>query len=102
MSRIFPPHLLVILLLAGGCNTKSQSELSKALSGAVKEKKLSQKKMENILQEYGKLRDEDREKAREYVLQVLNTIEMGGDSSHLEVVRKQVLEKKAGKGKAKV
>lgn len=91
MFRSCQMYLLVLLLLLGGCFTKGESELSKALSGAVREKKLSQKMMDNMLGEYNKLVDDDKVKAREYVKQVLNAIEMGADSSHIDVIRHQVV-----------
>jgi hypothetical protein len=90
MSRFAIP-LLLILLLLGSCTSASHSELTKALTSAVKEKKISQKKMVSILREYDMLRDDDNKKAREYAVQVLNAIEMGGDSSHIDVVRRQVV-----------
>ena len=83
--------LVVIVLMSGACSSKGESALSKGLSLAVKEKKLTQKKMEYILTEYDKLRDDDKSKAREYVDQVLNAIEMGGDSTHIDAARRQVL-----------
>jgi predicted solute-binding protein len=82
-----------LLVLALGCS-KGESQLSKALSTAVKEKKVSMKKMESILQEYEKLHDEDKIIAREYLNQILNAIEMGGDSTHIDVVRRQILRTK--------
>lgn len=91
MSRFFLINLLLLLLLLGGCTTKSQSALTKALTRAVKEKKVSQKKMEYILREYDAIRDEDKAKAREYAVQVLNAIDMGGDSSHIDVVRRHLV-----------
>lgn len=78
---------------------KEASELSKALTGAVNDRKISRKTMDNILKEYELLVDQDRDKAREYVLGIMNAIDMGADSSHLDVVRKQVVgskEKRSG------
>src|SRR5687768_7374646 len=89
--------LVLISMILGSCSYKGESELSKALSGAVKQKKLSSKKMEIILTEYDKLRDEDKIKAREYVDQVLSAIEMGGDSSHIDAARRQVMRKQVEK-----
>src|SRR5687768_5873021 len=90
---------LVITMAVGGCTSKGQSQLSKALSAAVKENKISGEKMESILKEYDFVREEDKTKAREYLVQVLNAIEMGGDSSHIDVARKQVLERLKPKAK---
>jgi len=67
------------------------------LSGAVKEKKVTQSKMESILKEYDKLSDEDKSTAREYVDLILSAIEMGGDSTHIDAARKHVLRKKQEK-----
>ena len=92
------PFLLICFLTAG-CFSKGESNLSKALSGAVKEKRISPRKMENILAEYDKLRDEDKKVAHDYVNVVLNAIEMGGDSSHIDAARKQVLQRVNGKAK---
>jgi len=91
MPRFFSINLLLLLLLLVGCTTKSQSALTKALTSAVKEKKISLKKMEYILREYDAIRDEDKGKAREYAVEVLNAIEMGGDSSHIDVVRRHLV-----------
>lgn len=82
--------VIVSLLVCSACVPKTTSELKDALSLAVKQDKISPKKMESILKEHEMLREEDKEKAREYVLQIVNAIKMGGDSSHIEVVRKQV------------
>ncbi|MEX2232569.1 MAG: hypothetical protein WD824_10440 [Cyclobacteriaceae bacterium] len=90
MSRVVTLCFILLFLLRS-CTSASQSELSKALTSAVKEKKISPKKMESILREYDMLRDDDNKKAREYAVQVLNAIEMGGDSSHIDVVRRQVV-----------
>lgn len=83
--------LFLILWLSGGCSSGGESRLSKALSLAVKEKKVTQKKLDTILLEYNTLWDDDKKKAREYVTQILNAIEMGGDSSHIDAVRRQML-----------
>ena len=91
--------LLSVLVLAGACFSGGESKLSKALTVAVKEKKISQKKVETILAEYDKIRDDDKKKAQEYVTQVLNAIEMGGDSSHIDAVRRQMLKSRPAKKK---
>ena len=80
-----------ILLFSGSCASKGKTELSRALATAVKDKKISSKKMENVLEEYQKLRDDDRKRASEYALQVLGAIEMGGDSTHIDAARKTAL-----------
>jgi hypothetical protein len=95
MTRPYCISLIFILSLLGSCTSVSQSELSKALSAAVKENKISQNKMETILKEFETLRDEDKEQAREYAVKVVSALEMGGDSSHLDVVRRQVVRGKA-------
>jgi hypothetical protein len=87
--RIFT-FLFCIVLFAGACTSKTQSRLSKALIAAVKDDKISEKQMQDILEEEAKLREENRVKANDYALKILNVLEMGGDSSHLEVVRKQI------------
>jgi hypothetical protein len=103
VSSIFTRSGIVAFLLAcflsGGCFSKGESSLSKALSGAVKEKRISARKMENILAEYDKLRDEDKKVAHDYVNVVLTAIEMGGDSSHIDAARKQVLQRVNPKAK---
>lgn len=81
---------ILSLLVCSACVPKSTSELKDALSVAVKEDKISPKKMETILEEYEMLREENKEKARIYVQQIVSAIKMGGDSSHIEVARKQV------------
>lgn len=85
---------ILILVTSVNCTSKSESQLTKALKGAVKEKKVTEKKMQSILAEYDKLRDEDKSKASEYAEQVLSAIEMGGDSSHIDAARKQVMKSK--------
>lgn len=35
--------------------------------------------------------DSDKDKAREYAAKLIKAVEMGADSSHLEVVRKEVI-----------
>ena len=87
----FCARFFIILLVFTGCTSKSHSDLNKALAAAVKDQKISNKKMRDILQEHEILNDRDDDKAKEYVLKLINTIEMGGDSSHIDVVRKQVL-----------
>lgn len=86
-------HSLIILslLVCSGCVSKGTTELKDALTGAVKRHKLSPEKMEHILQEYQTLRKDDRKTARQYAGQIVNAIEMGGDSSHIDVVRRMVL-----------
>lgn len=87
----FCTRSIIILLLFTGCTSKSYSDLNKALAAAVKDQKISNKKMRDILQEHEILIDRDDVKAREYGLKLLNVIEMGGDSTHLDVIRKQIL-----------
>jgi len=86
------PRLLAIVaalaLTASACASKGHSDLEDALSVAVKERKLSEKKREIILKEYDILRDEDKQKAKTYVEQVVKAVEMGGDSSHIDAVRR--------------
>lgn len=90
------PLLLGILLtiVSVSCSSSGESELTKALRGAVKEHKLTEKKMQSILTELGQLRDEDKARAREYAEQVLTAIKMGGDSSHIDAVRRQLMKTK--------
>lgn len=76
-----------IALSVSACTSKGHSALEDALSIAVKEKKLSEKKKEIILKEYEILKDENREKAKTYVDQVVKAVEMGGDSTHIDAVR---------------
>lgn len=78
----------VIALIASACTSKGHSDLDKALSVAVKENKLSEKKKEIILKEYEILRKEYPERAKIYVDQVVKAVEMGGDSSHIDAVRR--------------
>lgn len=91
MSGFFTRCFIIILLVCTGCASKSHSDLNKALAAAVKDQKISEKKMHDILEEHEILRDRDDDKAKEYVLKLINVIEMGGDSSHIDVVRKQIL-----------
>ena len=90
MSGYGSRFLIAIFLLCAACTSKGHSDLSKALMKAVKDEKLSSEKMENILREYDRVRDHDPEKAREYGHQVIKAIEMGGDSSHIDVARRSV------------
>jgi uncharacterized protein with FMN-binding domain len=82
--------LIAILLVGTGCTVIGESKLARALSAAVREEKISRKKMESVLKEYEVLREQDDEKAREYATKVIEAIEMGADSSHIDVVRRQV------------
>ena len=90
MVRTASALCIVLFMLHGGCTSPGQSKLSRALTTAVKEKKLSREKMENILSEYELLRQDNKEKAREYAERIVTAIEMGADSSHIDVVRKRV------------
>lgn len=92
----FCTRFIIILLLFTGCTSKSHSELNKALAAAVKDQKISNNKMRDILQEHEILIDRDDVKAREYGLKLLNVIEMGGDSTHIDLVRKQILRVRIG------
>jgi hypothetical protein len=99
MFRFMKISFIVILFFVSGCGSKGESRLSKALSGAVKQKKVSQKKMDSIMKEYDMLLEKDRDVSRKYVDGILNALEMGGDSSHIDVVRRLISVKD---GKAKV
>ena len=94
------PRLLIIAvilaLVASACATKGHSDLDDALSLAVKEKKLSEKKKGIILNEYEILRDRDKAKARTYVEYVIKAIEMGGDSTHIDAVRRLTAGERTG------
>lgn len=99
MFRFLRISFIAILFFLTGCISKGESELSKALSAAVKQKKVSQTKMNSIMKEYDMLRDKDRDISRKYLEEILNALEMGGDSSHIDVVRRLVVQED---GKAKV
>lgn len=99
MTRTALCLLLSFLALAGACFSGGESKLSKGLTVAVKEKKITQEKVETILAEYENIRDDDKKKAQEYVTQVLSAIQMGGDSSHIDAVRRQILKTKPAKRK---
>ena len=94
MSRLLLSFLLISLLLAG-CS-KGKSQLANALAKAVKEKRISGQKMETIMEEYNAIRVEDKVKANAYVKQILSAIDMGGDSTHIDAVRR-LAKKSAGK-----
>lgn len=79
------------LLFPVACTSYKQSELTRSLNVAVKEKKISPEKMEKILEEYEQLKEKDEEIAREYVTKIVSAIEMGADSSHIDVVRRRVV-----------
>lgn len=89
MSR-FATFLVLLAMFTTGCS-RGTSTLETALSAAVKDKRLSVKKMEVILEEYDSLRGEDRDKARVYVDQIKTAVEVGGDSTHIDVVRRMIL-----------
>lgn len=82
--------LFLFTLMFGSCTSKGYRDLSDALTTAVKDQKLSVKKKQIILDEYELLRKEDPQKARKYVEQIVKAIEMGADSSHIDVMRRQV------------
>lgn len=81
---------LLLLVIFARCSP-GESRLSGALSTAVKEKKVSERKRQALLNEYENLSRHDAEKARRFVESILNAIEMGGDSTHIDVARQQVL-----------
>lgn len=95
MNRFFAVCLILVLMAGYGC-TKSHSALNKALTAAVKDKKLSEKKMHAILAEHEFMLDGSHEKTGEYVERIVKTIDMGGDSTHIDVVRHQILGKPKG------
>jgi hypothetical protein len=94
------PRLLafatIFTLILSGCGFKGHSDLEDALSLAVKERKLTEKKKVIILKEYEILRDEDKQKARTYVEQVVKAVEMGGDSTHIDAVRRLAVGQRKG------
>ena len=49
--------------------------------------------------EYNTIWDDDKKRAQEYVTQILSAIEMGGDSSHIDAVRRQMLKSRPAKTK---
>jgi len=99
MFRSLRIFVIVLLIFPAGCGSGGNSKLSDTLSRAVTEKKISQRKVESIMKEYEMLREKDGEIARKYADQIITAVEMGGDSSHIDAVRRLV----AGKnGKVKV
>ncbi len=94
--------IIGMIFFVAACATKGSSALSDALTTAVKEKKISPKKKEFILAEYDKIRDQDKAKAHEYAGQVITAIEMGGDSTHIDAARMQVLREVKGLKGARV
>jgi hypothetical protein len=89
MSALVKRSFIILLVLFAACTPASETALTKALQAAVKDKKVSAQKMERIIREYEVLRKEDKAKSAEYVDKVVSVIEMGGDSSHIDVIRKQ-------------
>jgi hypothetical protein len=82
---------VVFLFLCTSCQLAGgSSDFNKALLGAVKDEKLSEKEMTEILREYSELREMDGDKGEAYRMKVMNIIKMGGDSSHIEVARRQL------------
>ncbi len=94
--RLRAVFIISMIFFLAACANKGSSALSDALTTAVKEKKLSPKKKEFILAEYDKIRDQNKVKAREYAGQVITAIQMGGDSSHIDAARMQVLREVKG------
>lgn len=91
--------LLLIVSFFAGCSSGGESRLSKALNLAVKERKVTQRKVDSILAEYNTIWDDDKKRAQEYVTQILSAIEMGGDSSQIDAVRRQMLKSRPAKTK---
>ncbi len=85
---------ILLLTFVFGCSNGGQSELSRALSSAVKQKKVSQNKMQSVIAEYEKLREEDATSAREYAINILTAIEAGGDSTHIDALRRELFRKR--------
>lgn len=89
--RLHSVFVISMILLLAACTNKGSSALSEALSTAVKEKKVSQKKKEFILAEYEKIRNQDKTKAYEYAELIISAVKMGGDSTHIDAARAQIL-----------
>lgn len=93
----FLTRSFILLLFCAGCSgAPRNSDFTRALTAAVKEEYISEKKKVYILKEYEMLWNDDKDKAREYVLQMINALEMGGDSTHIDVVRNQFLPVRKG------
>ncbi len=93
MRNHFLLPFLLLALLFGSCSSQGHSKLEKALSSAVADEKLSPRDQDAILEEYSALRDENKKKASEYAEQIVTAIELGADSSHIDVVRRQFVKK---------
>lgn len=91
MHKTLPLICLLALLLPVSCIPGSPSELTRSLNIALKEKKISAQKMESILEEYQQLKKRDKDIAREYVLKIVSAIEMGADSTHIDVLRRRMV-----------
>jgi uncharacterized protein (DUF2225 family) len=90
MRYVIIPVLFLLFLCASCQLAGEKSDFNRALNGAVKDEKLSSKGMAEILREYSELREDDGDRAERYRLKVMNIIKMGGDSSHIDVARRQI------------
>jgi hypothetical protein len=64
--------------------------MSNPLAEAVKERKISPRKAKQVQDEYANLPDSLQDKYVDAVIAILNA---GGDSTHLDVVRKRITKK---------
>jgi hypothetical protein len=80
-------HLLVMTLVfsLAGCNNE-RDVMNAQLKKAVKDRKLSNEKIKVINDEFANLPDSLQEK---YASSVIAIIKAGGDSTHVDVVRKR-------------
>ena len=81
--------LIFFLLVMLSCSGKSGLELR--LENAVKDRKLSRQKSALILKEYDSISNKDEIKAANYAKRIREILDVGGDSSHVDLVRRQVL-----------
>jgi hypothetical protein len=86
--------LMIILCFCLGCTGQGKSDLSRGLIAMKKDRKISEKKSQVILKEYDSLQKADSDKSKLYSTQLLTIIKYGGDSSHLDQARRQILKAK--------
>jgi hypothetical protein len=90
MKNTIKISLLLLVVAVISCR-KGEDAFTRPLDQAIKERKISKQKALQIRQEYAKLPDTLQNK---YVKAVTAILEAGGDSTHVDVVRRRLIRKK--------
>lgn len=86
-------YSLAIVLIITSCSGKGSFELR--LEAAVKDRMLTISKSHKVLAEYDSLLEHDKSRASTYAKRIREILDVGGDSSHVDLVRRQVFRQPA-------